>query len=200
MAGTPIIPDWSAEQRSWLLAQFVDRAPRLGALLDVFAGESDDLEQALADLREERSLLGQGAQLDEIGVLLRWPREPGVLDPQYSAELAAIAIANRYSGRSDDMLAVFQRLLPGGHALAESYPLQIRVSSDAPLSYADGARYARIGNRARSATVNFALNYAPAGVPIVSFDDDLVNPAVPFAEEANPTTTGGVFLEEDSGL
>jgi len=197
----PVVSDWCALGRSWLLAQFADQ-PRIRALLCVLLDEVQELEQLAADMRDLRALeTARGAQLDEWGVRLNFLRDPLTLaDAVYRGALIAVARARVASSSADSVIGVAQDATGLGGAdlrYAPDYPAAFRIFADQPLTYEAGHRAARIVRIAKPTAVGYSLTYVPAGYDIMSFSDDVVHPAVPFAERGVPSDIR--MAERDAG-
>ncbi len=195
--GTPTVTDWCARGKSWFLSQFGDK-PILCDLLCSILDEVQEAEQAVADVRDVRSLaLAFGQQLDDIGLLLGHRRE-GQTDTQYRLELTAVAGVRLDDSSINAVARVFIDLLGAPLvAILEDFPAAYRVFADNSLTYELGQRFARIGRLAKPAAVRYDLNYVPTGFAIMSFSDDTIHPAVPFAERGVPSTIR--MAERDSG-
>lgn len=196
----PAVLSWCSRGLSWLLAQFRG-LPRLAAVLCALLDQVQALDQTLADADQLRALeTAVGAQLDDVGEALGFPRDVGLADSAYRVTLRAVAAARGTDGRLNRLIRVMQILMQGTgtFTVTEYSPASVRFESSVPLSYSDGGRFARVLRLGVPAGVDFALIYAPAGLPIITFDDDVVHPPVPYAEDGVPDS-GGVYLEEDPG-
>ena len=197
-SGTPTVADWCARGKSWLLAQFADK-PIICDLLCAILDEVQEIEQAIADVREVHRDIDQafGDSLDQIGLMLGYEREDQT-DTEYRLELRAVARARTDNSSVPAVIRVFEILLGlGTFEQREIYPAHYRVFADNPLTYAFGGRAARIGRIAKPAAVGYDLTYAPSGFRIMSFDDDTVHTAVPFAERGVPSDIR--MAERDAG-
>lgn len=196
----PRVADWCAVAKSWLLSQFQDKA-RLTAWICVYSKAFDDIEQALADLEQLRSIdTAFGVQLDILGFLVGLERESWEDDDDYRLALIAWALATITDGLADDLIRVAQAYLDGRSTVTylEDYPQTVRLTvDDQVLNYDQGHRLARIVRQAAPVSVDFALLYRPVGLPIITFDDDTIHPLVPLNEPG--ATFGGVLAEADPG-
>lgn len=196
--GTPTVADWCARGKSWFLAQFSDK-PIICDLLCAILDEVQVVEQEVANVRDVHPDLdlAYGESLDQIGCMLGWPRE-GATDDQYRLELRAVAIANTGNSSINAGAAVFAQLL--GQAMVQhvqDFPAGYRIFADNALTYFQGQRYAKIGRLAKPTAVRYDFNYVPSGFAIMSFSDDVVHPAVPFAERGVPSNIR--MAERDNG-
>ena len=197
---TPRIADWCVVAKSWLLSQFRDSA-RLIAAICAFASAFDDIEQAIADMEQLRSIdTAFGAQLDVLGLLVGLERESWEEDEDYRLALIAWALATITDGFADDAIRVAQAYLNGRSTVTylEDYPMTVRLTvDDQVLNYDQGHRLAVIVRQTVPVSVDFALLYRPVGLPIITFDDDTIHPLVPLNEPG--ATFGGVLAEADPG-
>jgi hypothetical protein len=195
--GTPAVADWCARGKSWMLAQFATK-PIIGDLLCAILDEVQEVEQAIADVREVRALSSAfGAQLDEIGVRLGYARDDQT-DTQYRLELTAVAQARIDNSSIPAIIRVFTALVGlGTFRQQEDYPAGYRVFADNPIAYASGRRYARIGRLAKPGGVRYDFNYVPQGFQIMSFSDDTVHTPIPFAERGVSSSIR--MAERDAG-
>lgn len=94
------------------LAQQYKDKPKLAALLGVFTPKVQELENVLWALHVERRIdVAVGAQLDVLGRIVGQLRENSV-DADYRLRIKARVRANRSHGSVEDVLEVFQILLP----------------------------------------------------------------------------------------
>jgi hypothetical protein len=200
-AALPAVEDWCDLGTSWLLAQFADQ-PRFRALMCLLLDQVQTLEQLAADMRDLRALdTARGAQLDEWGVRLGYQRNPSSLtDAVYRSALQALALARIAACSADNMISVAQLVSgvsPANLRYVPDYPAALRIFADVPVTYETGRRTAEITRVAKPAAVRFDFSYVPSGFDILSFSDDVVHPAVPFAERGVPSNIR--MAERDSG-
>lgn len=204
--GVPVVADWCSTGSGWLLSQFRYQ-PRMEAFLCALLDRAQDLEQALADLRDLRSLNeARGVVLDVVGWAMGLPRsecpDPNISDDAYRNALRGLAAAKSSNGSPDAMMRVALQLLGGaaGITYTESYPAEVVIACSSRLTYNEGKLFARIIRRAKPACVSFAFKYfpaEPAGVGILVYDDDPVLPHLSIPEDG---ATSPLDPEEDSGV
>jgi len=106
------ITDWRGRLRGRLYTQFRNK-PRLLALVDAFASQVQQLQNAAWAVLTERSIeTAVGAQLDVIARVVGFPRS-GQSDEEYRLYLRGEIRANRSSGTGDDVINVLKLVFPG---------------------------------------------------------------------------------------
>lgn len=168
------ITTYVADVRRRILTQYLK--PKIAGLLEVFAGQAQELESALWELLLQTSIgyfgppiVGppieptsprtSGIWLDYLGARVGEARDGEEIDGQYATWIATRIRANRSSGSLPDLIGVLA-LPMDGHStpvITELYPagLEIDIGHEITAELAERvARYLRV---ARSAGVGISL-------------------------------------------
>lgn len=109
---------------SKLLEQY-QRAERLRALLAPWLRQIQALEDAAWELLRKRfDHTGEGVLLDRLGKIIGARPRAGLSDPEYLIVLQAQIVANRASGRPNDVMGVLRLTLASGfvYSYRDEYP------------------------------------------------------------------------------
>lgn len=110
-----------------LVQQFQEQ-PKIRALLESWLGRLQEIEDAIEQLRTDRSLdTAEGVQLDGIGQILGL-RRGGMDDEEYRGRLRVQLRVLYGEGTPEDILGALALAAPGlGVALHETFPAEVRV-------------------------------------------------------------------------
>jgi hypothetical protein len=180
MADVIYIPDHRELAVARLLSQFREK-PRMRALVRALAAGAQSLEdESFGVLISTTFTAASDHDLDVWGVLLDEPRGDLSEDDDYRAVLRAKAIANRSTGSTPDLVAVFEVVAqPGETGLIryrETFPLSFtfEVIHDDALSDSAAARVGRILREIKPAGIAMSLTEATSG--FYGFVDDPAHP------------------------
>lgn len=195
MADITLIEDHVEQAQARLVDQF-RTADRLRALIECLVQPIQDIEDALNDVRTQRSIdTAEGVQLDELGAIVGQLRE-GRTDDVYRIWISARIIANRATGKADDSLKVM-KLIDSNAAsnLTEYFPAAYMVS--AYLLSADPSTVSEILRSIKPAGVAMWFEYSTFALgTLFTFgdaDNPTTDPALGFGDATDPDR-GGRFV------
>jgi len=180
-----------------LVSQFRGRE-RIELLIRLLADEAQPALDAFEDIKAKRSLVdAEGAQLDAIGALYRFPRD-GLLDAEYRPLLQAFAVLVSSRGRPQDLIRTLETM-DDGHApsslrLVEHHPAGMIMTAtveDGDQRY--GEKMGRLLRRQKAAGVSFVF--------LFQYDTEADHfvwsgeTGEGWAEETDPSGTGGIWAE-----
>lgn len=164
-SGAPVVSNWCSQGVGWLLSQFHGQ-PRIEAVLCAVMSRAQEVEQALADVRDLFSLeLASGALLSALGDAQGLPRselpDPEMSDDGYRQALRAKAVADSAPGSTQDVLRTLMQFL-GGTDLprySADFPAGFYVTLGNQHVLNEGRLMARLGRRAKPSGVRWHLRY-----------------------------------------
>jgi hypothetical protein len=173
-----------AEARALLLTQYRGM-PGIVGILDTYAGDVQDLENAFWTLRTMMDIFdATGVQLDGLGTLLNSPRN-GISDDAYRGVLLAKSAQNVSQGTPEDVIKVFKLLMDASYVeyleTPDAFPasFQITASGATPVT--------------STTNIKNAINATRAAGVIVSFFAS--SPGVTFSFLGDPDPTGQGFAD-----
>ncbi|QCQ58514.1 hypothetical protein Barba3A_gp120 [Rheinheimera phage vB_RspM_Barba3A] len=122
------VSDRVERAKALLLYQFKDK-PNINALVDVVVSELQELENAITDLQEARTLKGSyGVFLDEIGKRLKVDRG-NYADPDYKTTIKIAMAKKTASATAQDILFLVELLTADPNAiLTNNYPYMAELT------------------------------------------------------------------------
>jgi hypothetical protein len=154
------------------------RKPKLSALLAAWLAEVQEIEQASWDQLTRRSPeTAQGAVLDVLGKLVGQSRQ-GLPDDRYRIWISGRVLANRSSGKTEQLLAIATKLC-GDVWHEEQYPAAFTIHAQEPIPGIGGQEVAKLLRLAKAAGVMMhfrwgdtarSLRFAATGASV--FDSD----------------------------
>ena len=163
------INDHVAVAQSRLVSQYAD-APRVNALIAALASRTQVLEDAIADVADNRALYGdkaEGAQLDAIGALIGFERN-GLDDVTYRVMIRGKIATNTSRGTLGDIENIAKTLFNAQavYATTPNAPGHDRNRAFAELSLAVGSPKSAASLTPR--ILKLIRTALPAGVVLVS--------------------------------
>lgn len=166
---------------------------QLRALITIYVREMRRIHALAEQVRTMRGLGGEGAQLDQVGRLVRRGRE-GLSDADYRVALRCEIRALRSLGRADDVIDVLALALPDGATfeLVEAPPhaLDVEIYTErttAPL---------RVVWRAKAAGVALFVAWSPEPVEtslVLAYDDEDASELQGLAYDDEDAAPGGAL-------
>jgi hypothetical protein len=177
-----------------VLEQYKDK-PRIVFLLSQFVQQVQDLEDTLIDMLDKTWInTAEGAQLDELGILLNTTRG-GFSDAVFRTRLNAAIVRYTSSGRPEQVLSAISLLSQAGTVILEElYPAEVRLTAIGAVAPAGTFDELRAGiNGSLAAGVNYSALVISTTTPFV-FDGDPFPTGAGFGDVFDPTV-GGNFAE-----
>lgn len=191
------ILDHVDQAKARLIQQYKNK-PRIGAIIEAFIEEIQEIESMFKDLNLNRSLeTATGNTLDRLGDIVGVARSPGQSDSEYRISIKAKISQNISQGEPERLISTFQ-LLKGAALvlLQENYPAAIHIGTPVPIADQDEANMLmEIMERTAAAGVRIEglISFDP-GEPF-AFDGAL--PGFGFGDDTNPLAGGKLaFLWE----
>lgn len=145
-------------------------ANNIEKLIDIFAQEVQELEDAIIQILDETTLpTAIGVQLDGLGEIVGLERQ-GLDDATYRARLRSQILANRSNGTINELIAIADLFTGGGETftLVESFT-GFEIEFTTILPFGIGEQLAKLIRIARSAAVNGYVIFHQS-TPIFAFD------------------------------
>lgn len=167
-----LIVDHPAQAVARLSQQFKTK-PLIVALLKSWVTQVQELENALWDLREMRTLsTATGIYLDEIGAIVGQPRN-GMDDDTYRVWISARVLVNRSSGTTEQVIGFVKKLVGESVEvwLDEQYPAAFAIQVGG-IDPAKGVEIARLLQLAKPAGVGAQFQWSRDGDVAFRFSSD----------------------------
>lgn len=153
--------DYVESAKAKFITQFRNKR-RINFLLQIFAEEVQELEDAAQDMKLNRYIdTGVGAQLDIIGKHVGQIRASGQSDVDYRPLLKARIQVNRSNGEGNRMIGLAAVLSGGNIELTEIFPHSMEIRTD--IDPANPAQYVSLLRKAKAATIGLNLIVTDGG-------------------------------------
>jgi len=120
-----------AEKAKERLPRFLDGATNFNALIDIFSSRTQDLENELFNLLDQRNLSDAvGVQLDGLGQILNLDREVGQSDEDYRQAIIGETGQLALSGQIESLINVFNALTSAVSSdVVEFFPASVLLTA-----------------------------------------------------------------------
>ncbi len=173
------------------------RKPDILKLVASYASEVQTLEDAVTALRAMRVLsTSTGVYLDVLGAIVGQPRQ-GRVDAHYRLWIAARAMANRSSGKTEQLIAIVKKLVGTARVVVRvEPPAGFSITIEDPIDENEGTEIAKIVRIAKTVGVHANLIWFRAE-PVFRFAATLDSDDESFVDHG---FNSGLFAAASTGV